>query len=200
AAGLPAQVPVPPLEPDSADGRRIVLRGSVRAEQLRARAPLPVPPRQAPARSRAGSPVRPAPASSRSTARSDPGSSNPALSNPALSNPVWSKAGPVIRRRSVRAPVRLTTRGRVVVVTLLVVPALVVLSLLFRGQVDATGDTSAPPSYRTVVVQPGESLWTIATRIAPDRDPRSVIYQIRQINGLSSGVIQVGQRLAVPAN
>ncbi|MCI0686235.1 MAG: hypothetical protein L0Y54_03200, partial [Sporichthyaceae bacterium] len=34
AAGLPAQVPVPPLEPDSADGRRIVLRGSVRAEQL----------------------------------------------------------------------------------------------------------------------------------------------------------------------
>ncbi len=31
------------------------------------------------------------------------------------------------------------------------------------------------PHVRTVVVQPGDSLWSIAGRIAPDRDPRAVV-------------------------
>jgi len=85
-----------------------------------------------------------------------------------------------------------------VVVALLLVPLLAVLSLLFRAQVDASSDTTAPRSYPVVVVQPGDTLWTIADRTAPDRDPREVIYQIREINGLPDASIQIGQRLAVP--
>lgn len=159
--------------------RRAVLRGRVRAGQLlpAPSAPVRVPPaarpRSVPAAVRVPAPVRP----------------------PA----VWSKAAPARPNpRPVRAPIRLTTRGRVVVVALLLAPLLVVLSLLFRAQVDAISDATAPRAYPTVVVQPGDTLWTIANRIAPDRDPRAVIYQIREINGLAGAEIQVGQRLAVP--
>lgn len=93
---------------------------------------------------------------------------------------------------------RLTTRGRVVVVALLVAPLLIAISLLFRSQVDASSDPTTPQPYPVIVVQPGDTLWTIAGRIAPDRDPRAVIHQIREINGLSGASIQAGERLAVP--
>jgi hypothetical protein len=73
----------------------------------------------------------------------------------------------------------LTTRGRVVVVAILVAPLLLMLSLLFRSQVDASSEPTAPRPYPRIVVQPGDTLWTIAGRAAPDRDPRAVIHQIR---------------------
>lgn len=93
---------------------------------------------------------------------------------------------------------RLTTRGRVVVVAILVAPLLLMLSLVFRSQVDASSDPTAPRPYPVIVVQPGDTLWTIAGRVAPERDPRAVIHQIREINGLATAAIQAGQRLAVP--
>ncbi|HKA69698.1 MAG TPA: LysM peptidoglycan-binding domain-containing protein [Actinomycetes bacterium] len=92
----------------------------------------------------------------------------------------------------------MTARGRVVVVAILAAPLLIAISLLFLSQVDASSDPTAPRPYPMVVVQPGDTLWTIAGRIAPDRDPRAVIHQIREINGLSGASIQAGQRLAVP--
>lgn len=95
---------------------------------------------------------------------------------------------------------RLTPRGRVVVVAILVAPLLLTLSLLFRSQVDASSDPPAPRSNPMIVVQPGDTLWTIAGRVAPDRDRRAVIHQIREINGLSGASIQAGLRLAVPTS
>ena len=35
--------------------------------------------------------------------------------------------------------------------------------------------TERLPHVRTVVVQPGDSLWSLAHRLAPDADPRSVV-------------------------
>jgi hypothetical protein len=87
-----------------------------------------------------------------------------------------------------------------VVVAILVAPLLLTLSLLFRSQVDASSDPPAPRSNPMIVVQPGDTLWTIAGRVAPDRDRRAVIHQIREINGLSGASIQAGLRLAVPTS
>ncbi len=51
---------------------------------------------------------------------------------------------------------------------------------------------------RTVVVQPGDSLWTIAHRAAPSADPRAVVDAIAGANEVEAGGLRPGQRLVVP--
>jgi hypothetical protein len=99
------------------------------------------------------------------------------------------------------APLRLTRRGRIVIAA---AAALVValLSLLVTGQAWATGH-SAPPrgadrSLGQVVVLPGQSLWSVAQSADPNADPRLVMQQIVELNGLTGDTLQSGQRLWVP--
>ena len=49
----------------------------------------------------------------------------------------------------------------------------------------------------TVVVQPGDTLWTIAADVAPDADVRITVDQLIALNGASP--IVPGQELVVPA-
>lgn len=51
--------------------------------------------------------------------------------------------------------------------------------------------------YSEVVVEPGDTLWSIARAWVPDEDPRAVIGIIRELNQLSSADIYPGQVLAV---
>ena len=51
-----------------------------------------------------------------------------------------------------------------------------------------------------VTVAPGDTLWSIAARAAPDRDPRGVIDEIRQLNDLPGTVLPVGVVLRVPSS
>lgn len=53
-----------------------------------------------------------------------------------------------------------------------------------------------PPTFHHVVS--GETLWGIATDRQPGRDPRAVISEIRQLNGLDSVDIRPGQVLLLP--
>lgn len=48
------------------------------------------------------------------------------------------------------------------------------------------------------VVAQGETLWSIARQVAPGQDPRRTVEILRQVNGLRSAVLQVGQRLTIP--
>ena len=48
----------------------------------------------------------------------------------------------------------------------------------------------------TVVVQPGDTLWTIAADVAPDADVRITVDQLIALNGASP--IVPGQELVVP--
>lgn len=89
--------------------------------------------------------------------------------------------------------IRLTRRGRA-----LVVCALAALGLGALGMVN-TAIAADQPRTTTVVVQPGESLWTIATMIDPGRDPRATIHEIKSLNQLGNAVVQVGQTLLVPS-
>src|SRR3984885_13809919 len=100
-------------------------------------------------------------------------------------------------------PLRLTRRGRVVVV---VAAALVLaaLSLVIASAALAAsypGPTRAPQqSLAQVTVLPGQSLWSVAESADPGTDTRVVVQQIIELNRLTGNVVFAGQRLRVPHN
>ena len=107
--------------------------------------------------------------------------------------------------RPVRTRVRLTRRGRIVVATLITAGVVLVAALAWLAgttRAEATGSGSPASavyhSLRSVVVQPGESLWTIATQADPAGDPRAVMQEIIDINALHGTSVQPGQRLWLP--
>lgn len=56
---------------------------------------------------------------------------------------------------------------------------------------------SAEPTV--VVVQPDDTLWSVAARHAPGRDPFRTIEEIQRLNGIADHTIHPGQQLLVPA-
>jgi LysM repeat protein len=89
--------------------------------------------------------------------------------------------------------------GFVVAVVGLVVGVRVLASLsaVPTSPAPAPLDGGAPPvAGRTYVVQPGDTLWSIARTIAPDRDPRPVVDALRKANGGPN--LQVGGQLTIP--
>jgi hypothetical protein len=103
-----------------------------------------------------------------------------------------------------RAPLRLTRRGRIVVAALVLVGATVatlLITLLAPGGAQATNHGPARAGYQgmhQVVVQPGQTLWSIAAAAQPSADPRTVIQEIMSANALSGPAISAGQLLWVP--
>jgi LysM repeat protein len=97
-------------------------------------------------------------------------------------------------------PLRITRRGRIVLGAVLSIPAVVAIAsfALSSAPAVATGE-SADVSFEYVTVQPGESLWAVAERVAPASDPRDVIADIERFNGLDSSAVAAGQSLAIPA-
>src|ERR1700736_4063775 len=51
----------------------------------------------------------------------------------------------------------------------------------------------------TMVVQPGDTLWTIAAARYPADDTRARVDEIERLNNLSSPVIEAGETLRLPA-
>ncbi len=69
---------------------------------------------------------------------------------------------------------------------------------MLAGRAGAGG--TQEPSFRTHVVEPGETLWEIAGAIVgPQEDPRPVVYRLVEVNDLGSAAIRAGQRLRLPA-
>ena len=93
---------------------------------------------------------------------------------------------------------RLTTRGRFVIVFTVLLAALGFFAL--RGAPAASTDVVHHPRTTTVVVTPGETVWDIARQAAPQADIRATVAEIEELNSLSdAGSIAVGQPLVVPA-
>ena len=105
-----------------------------------------------------------------------------------------------------RNAVRLTRRGRIVVTVMLttVSLSLVVLAWLAiaaRTAQAADGGQSPGAVYQnltSVVVHPGQTLWSIASQAEPTADPRIVMQQIIDLNALYGTSVVPGQRLWVP--
>jgi hypothetical protein len=91
---------------------------------------------------------------------------------------------------------RLTRRGRVVVV---------ILALLLIAGLAAALSTAARAAGRggpaaVAVVEPGDTLWSVAAKSRPSTDPYAVIEQIRKLNGLDDYTVYAGQELRLPGN
>jgi hypothetical protein len=108
---------------------------------------------------------------------------------------------PVLGERSPRpGALRLTRRGRLVV---FVAALMIVLatSVMFGGGSVATSEKGEPSPTEVITVGQGDTLWAIASEIAADtgeRDVRTVMAHIEDLNGLDSTMLQAGQQLRIP--
>ena len=107
--------------------------------------------------------------------------------------PASSSVGrPEVATRSL--PVRLTRRGYAVVGVLAVG---LVAGLLWFAHVSAAAESPAPTTRppAVVTVNDGDTLWSIASQIAPQRDPRAVVATLERVNHLTGSILLPGQRL-----
>ena len=81
---------------------------------------------------------------------------------------------------------------RVLAIVLVVAGALLVAPGLARGD-----GPDRPAPRVTYVVESGDTLWSIARRVAPGRDPRPVVDGLIETNDLRGG-LQAGQELSIP--
>jgi LysM repeat protein len=94
------------------------------------------------------------------------------------------------------APRRLTRRG--VVVLGAVVVALCAALWVAASSASAGAHAGSAPRVHAVTVSDGDTLWSIAGRVAPDRDPRAEVAALQRSNHLSGVDLTPGQRLAIP--
>lgn len=95
-----------------------------------------------------------------------------------------------------RPQLRLTRRGRAVVLAFFVLMASLASAVLFTTASRASDPDIGPAP--SVVVQPHDTLWSIATRTAPRRDPYAAVAEIQRLNGLNGYVVHPGQTLVLP--
>jgi LysM repeat protein len=92
--------------------------------------------------------------------------------------------------RALRAARRIRPVGRLAAVVFLAVSVSLGLALAAHGS--SAGET-------TVVVQPGDTLWSIASQRYPADDVRARVGDIERANDLHSPVIAPGEVLRLPA-
>jgi hypothetical protein len=124
-------------------------------------------------------------------------SAHPAVA-PARTRAVGSRPTGARVVRPAPGHLRLTRRGRLVTVAAtLLIAGLALIGVTARAgalQETAPLPASAPAK---LVVAPGETLWTIAHRVAPDRDPRAVVATIQRLNDLPTSDVRAGQTLVL---
>ncbi|WP_222853891.1 LysM peptidoglycan-binding domain-containing protein [Fodinicola acaciae] len=103
----------------------------------------------------------------------------------------------VVPMRQRRSTLRLTRRGRIVLVVLLVLAA---AGIAFWSARAMAAPERPAQSVVSVVVQPGQSLWSIAEAYDPSRNPRDVIRDIQRLNDLDGTTLLPGHRLVMPSH
>jgi hypothetical protein len=105
-----------------------------------------------------------------------------------------ASASPVGREPAAR--MRLTRRGRVV---LIVLPAVLAGTAALVSLTAPLAQAQPAQPAGTIVVGTGDTLWSIAERIAPQADPRDVVADLERVNRLPDAALQAGERLTLPA-
>ena len=93
----------------------------------------------------------------------------------------------------------LNRRGRLAR-TLVVLSLAIVAASVAGGKAGAdTKITSTPvASYITVTVAPGDTVWSLANRVADGSDVRALVAEIIEVNSLKSVDVEAGQKLRIP--
>lgn len=105
-----------------------------------------------------------------------------------------------VQRRSPEAPtgrrstVRLTRRGRLVVLMT------GLLAALLLGVVVGAASIASEhaPATEVVTVSGGQTLWSIADEAAGDGSTAAMVDRIQELNDLEGGLVMTGQQLRVP--
>ncbi|MFV0461132.1 MAG: LysM peptidoglycan-binding domain-containing protein [Actinomycetales bacterium] len=110
-----------------------------------------------------------------------------------------------------RARLRITRRGRLCLTMAVMVCAVGLaiglggaaavqaqLSTLTAAVVNGDGAGSVSAPAQRVRVLPGQTLWQIAVERRPERDPRDVVVELRELNGLQTSQVRAGQELVLP--
>jgi hypothetical protein len=98
-----------------------------------------------------------------------------------------------------RSTVRLTRRGQTVVV--MAALAFVLMAGFFLGSVAVgTDEAGQAPATEIVMVEPGQSLWSIASELTTEGDVRSTMREIERLNALDTVALSAGQKLRVPVS
>ncbi|MEY2877269.1 MAG: hypothetical protein RLZ24_696 [Actinomycetota bacterium] len=95
--------------------------------------------------------------------------------------------------------IRLNRRGRLAR-TFVVLSLAVVMASLFGLQAGANTSepVNAPTSYIEVTAAPGDTLWSLATRMAEGGDVRALVDEIATVNSLATAELQAGQKVRIP--
>lgn len=101
-----------------------------------------------------------------------------------------------MRARGHAPDLRLTRRGRLVVLVAALATMFVVGLLL--SATSAASDSSGGYPTRVVMVAPGDTLWEIADDVAGDDSTREMVGTIERLNDITGGGLQAGQRLVIP--
>jgi Tfp pilus assembly protein FimV len=81
---------------------------------------------------------------------------------------------------------------------LIVLPSLLALSGALLAAAPGTAEAAQPTTRQTIVVGTGDTLWTIAERIAPGTDPRITVAALERANRLPGALIEAGAVLVLP--
>jgi len=92
---------------------------------------------------------------------------------------------------------RLTARGRRLALVLALALG-VGMAALGDAVLGSDGDGLELMGTSSVVVERGDTLWSIASSVAGDRDVREVVDHIQDLNGLDRADIEPGQVLRLP--
>ncbi|MFJ6418817.1 LysM peptidoglycan-binding domain-containing protein [Paeniglutamicibacter sp. NPDC091659] len=124
------------------------------------------------------------------------------MANAALSAPLHLVPDPIAYHAPQEAPLRLTRRGKFVLIAMPIflasVGVLMILGL-FLSPAKASADVPLGVEAVSVTVIEGDTLWGLAREFAPQLDPREAVRQITEINNLEGSVLFPGTEIYVPS-
>ena len=94
---------------------------------------------------------------------------------------------------------RLNRRGRLARTFVVLSLAVVLASVFgFQAGAGATDTVGAPTSFIEITAAPGDTLWSLATRMADGGDVRALVDEIAAVNSLATAELQAGQKVRIP--
>jgi len=123
----------------------------------------------------------------------------PVVALPIRTTAVATTTSPAPALRLVPAPRRAVVgRARPLV---LLTAAVLLLAVLFGSARVVLADPVMPVAAGHVVLEPGETLWDVAVRSAPNGvDPREQLDALRRLNGFGPGALDAWTVVLIPAS